>query len=254
MNVFKYLLNLYTSKDALFNHITLFSLSGLMTVAFSSYLSSVFGNIYGSFFDFISLSPVASDFMLVLAVMLLIFFTGYNYSVTNRMFYGTEELPELSLVSYFIFVKILPVILVWKIYEFAFFAAGIVFIPITSPVFYIYFSVLLCILPFLSLIYSMFVKDFKYRAEVFSPVTVFRVLNRSLGLIIFLWLQILVLAIIPCTVGYLLLKCSPLILNHVWQMGIKLGGVCILFYLSLVIKFAYNRGLVEIVQTKLSDI
>ncbi len=254
MNVFKYFANLYKSKDALLNHVTLFSISGLLAISVSSYLSSVFGNIYGTFFDSISLSPVVSYFLLVFATMLFIFFAGYNYWVIDRMFNGEDELPELSLLSYFIFVKMLPVLIVWKIYEFAFFAAGFMYLPMNKPWFYVYMSVLICLLPFLNLIYSVFIKDFSYRAEVFSPITLFRVLNRCLGSVIILWTQIIILLIIPAVLAYLVLRFAPSIANPSLQSSVKLGGVCILTYLLLVIKFAYNRGLVEIAKNKLSDI
>ena len=254
MNVFKYFANLYGSKDALFNHITLFSLVGLMMISISCYLSSVFGNIYGSFFDFVSMKPLELYLLFILAVMLFIFFVGYHYSTMNRMHHCEGSLPELSLVSYYVFIKMLPVLLVWKVYEFAFFGAGFVIFAIDSPVFYIYYSVLVCLLPFLSLIYAIYVKDFKFRAEIINPVTVFRVLNRSLGVVISLCLQTLILLIIPCVFGYLLLKYSTNIANPVLQSGVKLGGACVITYLFIVIKLAYNRGLVEIVKTKLSYI
>lgn len=254
MNVLLYLKNIYSGRDALFRHVLLFSVLGLMTVAATGYAAAYFGNLYGSFFDFAPLDAIKTYYLAVIAITLGIYFSGYLYSYVYKMFSNQDELPELSLSSFLIFIKMLPVLFVWKIYEFVFFAGGFIAIQMTSPWFYIYYAVLICLLPFLNILFVIFAKDFKYRPEVFSPVTILRILNNSLGAVILLFVQIIAVAVIPALIVYLLFRYSDSVNHQTVKISLKLGGLCLGMYFASILKFIYSRGLVDIVKNKLSDI
>lgn len=254
MNVLLYLKNLYAKENSLLNHITLFAMLGIFTVSTMAYLSTIIGNIYGSFFDFAPTTSVKAYFLLVLALMLLFLFIGYIYSYINNSFNEKNELPEVSLSAYSAFVKTLPVVISWNIYEAFLFLIGFVTIPATTKLFYIYYSILICILPFINLISVAFAKNFKYRPSLFSFITIFRVLNQSLGEIIKLCLQTLLLSIIPAGIIFLMIKYSATISPQTLNLIAKLASLCFATYFIMIIKLVYSQGLVEIVKDKLSDI
>ncbi len=251
MNVLSYLKDLYTKENFIFNHISLFALVGICTISTVGFLAYAFANIYSGL---TSIPPQQAYISLVFALMTIFFFCGYIYSFANKVFQGITNLPELSLSSYSAFVRTLPVMISWGIYEAFLVLIGFVAIPATRHLFYIYYSVLICVLPFINLISIAFAKDFKLRSDLFSFLTLFKVLNQTLGAVINLAFQMLLLMIIPAGLVYLMFKYSAKISQQTLMFSVNLIILCFATYLMMVAKLVYTRGLVEIVKDKLSDI
>ena len=127
-------------------------------------------------------------------------------------------------------------------------------VPATNHLFYVYYSVFLCILPFINLISIAFAKDFKLRPALFSFLTLFKVLNQTLGDVIKLFLQIVLLLIIPAGLVYLMFKYSAGITQETLKFSVNNIILCIATYLMMVVKLVYTRGLVEIVKDKLANL
>lgn len=254
MNVLSYLKDLYTKENSIFNHISLFALVGICTISTVAYLSTVLGNIYGSFFDFAPTTKINAYFLLVLGLMTIFFFCGYIYSFANKVFQDKTNLPELSLSSYSAFVRTLPIVISWYIYEVFLVLIGFAAIPATTRLFYVYYSVLICLLPFINLIVIGFSKDFKYHPDLFSFLTLFKVLNHSLGAIINLAFQMLLLIILPVGIVNLMFKYGAGISHQTLKVSVKLISLCVTAYFIMIAKLVYTRGLVEIVKEKLSNI
>lgn len=251
MNVLSYLKDLYTKENSWLNHITLFALLGICTISTVGFLSYAFANIYSWL---TSIPSQKAYILLVFALMTIFFFCGYIYSFANNVFQDKTNLPELTLSSYSAFVRTLPVLISWYIYESFLLLIGFVAIPAVNHLFYVYYSVLLCILPFINLIGIAFAKDFKLRPVLFSFLTLFKVLNQTLGEVIKLFLQIVLLLVIPAGLVYLMFKYSAGISHETLKFAVNNIILCIAAYLMFVVKLVYTRGLVEIVKDKLSNL
>lgn len=254
MEFSNYIQKIYCGKSAVFNHISLFSLLGILTIAVNNYLSSAFGNIFGTYLENVRFSPTVNYLNLFLALMLVIFFCGYGFKYVWNMFNGEYSLPELSLSSYTIFLRMLPLFIVWSIYTTFMAFLGLVFFPINSPLFSIYFSVLICLIPFILIIMVSFARNFEYKPFCFNLFSIFSVLNKALGDVIFLFLKTVVASILPAVVVYAMYK-SALISNHQTViMSLKLGALCVAVYSLFVLSCAFNIGLVQISKEKFSDL
>ena len=109
---------------------------------------------------------------------------------------------------------------------------------------------MLCLTPFLFMIFINFAYDFKYRKEIFFPWTIFKYLNESLMDVMKFFLQF-------CLVGAL--PVFGLIGFADWALAIKdptqklcatLVCLCIISYLFVISKYVFSLGLARIVKEK----
>lgn len=250
MEIFQYLKKIYHGKNVLFNHISLFSLLGVMTIVLNNYASSVIGSVYGAYFGFPPINNVELYIDIIVGLMLFIFFTGYCYKFVNSLYNDAEGIPDLSLSSYTVFVKMFPLFIMWGLYILTLSMAGLVFFRIDTLSFYIYYSIIICLLPFVKLIFVIFAKDFKFNSELYNPLMLFKVLDKSLGDVIFLSIEALILSILPCVIVYLFFHYSNIIENPSVKLGLRLGGFCFGVYFFNIIKYIYSIGLVKIAKSK----
>ncbi len=252
MDIFKSLKDIYSGENAIFNHIALFSFIGIMVISILNYCYSAFGHVLiGSFLDFVAISPLRTYLFLLLGIMLILFLTGFSYNWVHRVFCGKILLPELSLCSYTVFLKMLPVFFIWNIYSIAVFLVGVM-LPFNSSLFYIYYSLFICMLPFVFVIYVLFAQDFKYKKCFFNPFFIFKVINITLGLIIKLLLQLFLLAVIPTVIVFLILHCAQIIEQQSVKLGLKIMGLCVSAYSIFILQALFNIQVAKFVQ-KLQD-
>ncbi len=252
MEIFKSLKAVYSGENAIFNHIALFSFIGIMVISILNYCYSAFGHLLmGSFLDFVAISPLQTYLFLLLGIMLILFLTGFAFNYAHRAFDENLSLPELSLCCYTVFLKMLPVVLVWNIYSTVGFLAGIV-LPFSSSIFYIYYSLYICMIPFVFVILVLFARDFKYRKFFFNPFSIFKVINITLGSIIKLVLKLLLLSIVPILVVFLILHFAQLAGHQSLKLGLKILGLCVAAYSIFIIQALFNIETVKIIQ-KYSD-
>lgn len=255
MEIFRYFKQIYGGKNALANHISLFSLTGIWVILFIKYTAS-WGNLlfYDKFYISVPSSNTELWAYLFFGMLLLIYFVGYGVNVVNSVMNNKENgLPNLTLQSFTDFVKILPMALYWIIFYLLIFAGGVfALLKLNNPGFiYIFSSVMFCIIPFILILLTQYAKDFEFRKEFFNLFSVFRILEKVLGDVIFLSIGTFVLAVIPFFAIYKILTYpvgdEALILNLV----IKLGTLCFGCYLSLIFNYLYLTGLADISKKQL---
>ena len=254
MEFSNYIQKIYCGKPAIFNHISLFSLLGISAIALNNYLSTSLGDVFGTYLENVRFSPLVNYLNLFLALMLAIFFSGYGFKYVWNMFNDEYSLPELSLSSYTIFLRMLPLFFVWGVYGVFMSFLGLVFFPINSVFFSIYFAILICLIPFVFIIMVSFAKNFEYKPFCFNPFSIFTVLNKAFGDVIFLFLKTVAASVLPAVIVYVMYK-SALVSNHQTViMSLKLGALCVAVYFLFVLSCAFNIGLVQISKEKFSDL
>lgn len=251
MNVFKTLKNLYSVKDYLYTHISIFSLLGIMTLCLNNILLSYFGNVYSNYLGFAPSNKFELFLNLFIGLCLIFFFIGYVCEIIQKSFDDEISLPKLTLESFSLFVRSLPVVIVWGLYFGFMLMLGVSLIPITSPLFYIYFSLLLCFVPFIQIIFAMYIKKSELKAEFFQPLLIVQVMDKTLGSVILLWLQILVVSVLLYGVVYLIFNFAHYFPSAYVQLSIRMLGLCIGVYFFNIVIYVYNKCLVGIVKNKL---
>lgn len=254
MDVFKYLISIYSSKDSIYNHITVFSLLGILTISIICYAAYLFGNFLGDFLGFAPVNHVELFINLFILIMLICYFVGYNFQYVNSMFNEKSSLIEPSLSAYMTFVKTLPLIIVWGLYFVALLFIGLFLFPISNVSFHLFFTILLCLIPFIFLILVSFAKDFKYRSDLFNPFILLWVLDKTLGAIIFLTCKVVILSILPVLFVYLLFHYSAFPSNVFLKLGFRIAASCIALYLITMLGYIYSMGLVKISKEKLAKL
>lgn len=254
MAILRILKSIYTGKNNLLNHISIFSLLGIMTLALNNVFSSYLGNIYSGFLGFAPSDKLELSLDLIVGLMLWMFFTGYSYNFANSCYKKNDGLPVLSLFSFSVFLKMLPIISVWTLYVVFIALLGGVFIPFTSPYFYVFYSLIICTLPFVNMIYVIFAKDFIFTPKFFSPKILFKVIDKTLGDVIFLAIKILLASVLPAVIVYLFFYFAKVEPSQYIKLGLRLLGVCSGVYFVTVIQYLYQGCLVEIVQCKIEQI
>ena len=251
MNVIKTLKNLYSEKDYLFTHISIFSLLGIMTLCLNNILLSYFGNVYSNYLGFAPSNKIELFLNLFIGLSLLFFFIGYVCEIIQKSFDNEMVLPKLTLESFSLFVRSLPIVIVWGVYSVLMIMLGGVLIPITSPLFYIYYSLLLCFAPFIQIIFVMYIKKCEIKAEFFQPSLIVQVMDKTLGSVILLWMQILVVSTLLYGVVYLIFNVAHYFRSAYVQLSIRMLGLCIGVYFFNIVTYVYNKCLVGIVKNKL---
>lgn len=251
MTIFNILKNIYSGKNNLLKHISIFSLSGIMTLALNNVISSYLGNIYSGFLGFPPSDKLELSLDLVVGLLLGMFFFGYSYNFVNSYFKESNGLPDLDLSSFSVFLKMLPIFISWTLYIVFLSFLGAAFIPITSPYFYIYYSILICILPFVNIIYVMYAKNFILTPNLFLPKVLFKIIDRTLGDVIFLIIKILLISSLNILIIYLFFYFAKTVHSQYFQLGLRLFGLCTGVYLFSIIQYLYMGSMVNIVRKKM---
>lgn len=251
MNVIKTLKNLYSEKDYLFTHISIFSLLGIMTLCLNNILLSYFGNVYSNYLGFAPSNKFELFLNLFIGLSLLLFFVGYVCEIIQKSFDDEMYLPKLTLSSFSLFVRFLPVVIVWGLYFVMLLILGFSLLPITSPLFYIYFSLLLCFVPFIQIIFVMYIKKSELNPVFFQPALVVQVMDKTLGPVILLWMQIMVVSVLLYGIVYFIFNSAHYFSSAYVQLSIRMLGLCIGVYIFNIINFIYSKGLVSIVKEKI---
>lgn len=252
MEVFQYIKKIYQGEGAFYKHLSLFSIIGVMTLLLNNYVASIIGSMYNGFLGYAPFNNNEISFDLFFGLMIIIFLFGYSFKFINALFNQKVGIPEFSLSSYSIFVKVLPLVLAWGIYIFILLFAGISLLP--SYLFFIFAGGMFFLLPFISLICVYFAKDFYSDKKLYNPLFLLKVIKCSIIDMIILTIKTILVAIIPVVILYVFFRYSYLIKSSALQLGIRLFGLCSGMYFILIIKYIYLSGLVEISNEKLKNI
>lgn len=254
MDIFNYLKTIYQSKISIYNHVTLFSLLGIMTISLNSYLAFLFGNLFGDFLGFAPSTQFEIFLNLFVGLSIMCFSVGYYYKYINNMFNNNYALPELTLSAYIVFFRCIPLFFVWFFYLLVLSCIGFLLLPFNTFLFHLFFTIILCLIPFIGLVFISFSKDYKYRADLFNPFIILWILDKSLGSVIFLTCKIIILAILPVLGIYTLFNYAAVVGDVMYKLGLRLLGICISVYCFTVLSYIYTMGLVKISKEKLTQL
>ena len=254
MNVLNYLKEFYCDKKSLFVQVSLLSLIGIMTISGCEYLTYILGNLFSSFLGYATGSHYVLSVELFIFLMLLIYFIGYLYNFSNRAFNKDSKLPDFSLSGYQSFVKMLPVFVAWIIYLIISLIILFLGLRAESVLFYTYLSIVICIFPFINLIWVLYSKDFGLNRKYFSIIFLIKVIDKTFLSMVNLVAQTIIVGILPTLIISRFLKYSNAIKNTSLQLGLRLGGICLSVYVLYILLLVFNLGLVKISENKLKDI
>lgn len=254
MNVLNYLKEIYCDKKSLFIQVSLLSLIGIMTISGCEYLTYILGNLFSAFLGYATGSHYVLSIELFVFLMLLIFFSGYLYNFSNNVFNKDSKLPDLSLAGYQSFVKMLPVFIVWIIYLMISLIILFIGLRAESVLFYTYLSIVICILPFINLIWVLYSKDFVLNRKYFSILFLLKVIDKTFLSMVNLVAQTIIVGILPTLIISGIIKYSNTIKHTSFQLGLRLGGICSSVYVLYILFLVFNLGLVKISENKLKGI
>lgn len=254
MNVLSYLKEIYCDRKSLFIHVSLLSLIGIMTISGCEYLTYLLGNIFSSFLGYSSANHYILSLEIFTLLMLLIYFTGYIFKSSNTFFTQESKLTDLSLSAYQSFVKMVPVFVVWIIYL----LISLVFLVFAfkpeTILFYTYISIVICLLPFINLIWVFYSKDFELNRKYFSIKFLCNVIDKTFLSVVNLVAQTIILGTVPTIIISYILKHSNTLKSPSLQLGLRLGSICLSVYILYVLLLVFNLGLVNISKKKLYNI
>ena len=253
MEALKYLKQIYSGEKALSRHITLFSIIGLIVLMFNNVISDVGNSIL---FSLITTTPVSDiefvlNFFFGTCLILLIF--GYEYVYIHQAISEDKiELPELEANSYSVFFKMLPIFILWQFYyTIVSIIGGIILATVKfSGLSYLFSSFMLCLTPFLFMIFINFSYDFKYKKEIFFPWTIFKYLNKSLMDVMKFFIDFCIVAALPifALIGFADWALS--IKGPTYKLCASLSCLCISCYVFVIFKYVFSLGLAKIVKEK----
>ncbi len=247
MNIFGIIKELYTGKDNLIAHLGIFSLVGIMSIALNEVISVFTGNTLYAVFTVPSNCEVVIFSML--AIMIFIFFIGYMYKFVHDS-YETEftSLSSISMNCFTSFIKVFPVMFVWGLYLGLMLFIGFVLFGTKNIEFYVYLGFLFILLPFISMVFVKFAKDFKYSKNIFNPLILAEFMRKTFVQVFLFLLQFVAIGILVSIINVFLLSISMDGHTRTEQLILLLSIICVISYVQQVLNLAYYKGLTEIIK------
>lgn len=255
MEIFNYFKQIYSGKNSLANHISLFSLAGIFVILFIKYTAS-WGNmlVYNNFYMSVPTNNYELWAYLFLGTLLVLYFIGYGLNIIHNVVSDKGAgLSEFTLLPFVLFVKTLPLMLYWIVYYTAIFIAGILFLlKFNNTGFcYIFASVMLCLIPFFIILFADFTRYFRYKKTYFNCFRLFRIVEKSLGEVIYLSIGVFIALAIPSFIIYKILV-YPISENMLLGgLVIKLASLCLGLYIFIICNYVYSIGLADITKKRL---
>lgn len=254
MEAYNYLKELYSGKRAIFNHITLFSLLGIMVIFLNNLSASWGSSLYIDLFAI----PPSTSFELWIAVvggfLTAAYLFGYSYQYIHSLFKREDcSLLEFDFTPFGTFFKVFPMFFLWQNYLtlLAMFGTLIILSFNNYVLLSVFAGLLIAIMPFVHMVLISFCSRFKYRIKFFYPWLILHYIDKTLGNVCFLFLQILLLALVPTAIITALVIGSTYIEHEVYQYAIELVALCFGVYSLAILKYVFSVGLVKVVKEKL---
>ena len=254
MEAYNYLKQLYSGKRAIFNHITLFSLLGIMVIFLNNLSASWGSSLYLDLFAI----PPSTSFELWIAVvggfLTAAYLFGYSYQYIHSLFKREEcSLLEFDFTPFGTFFKVFPMFFLWQNYLtlIAMFGCLIILSFDNLILLGIFAGVLILMMPFVHMVLISFCSRFKYIIKYFYIWLIFQYMNKTSENVSSLLLQILLLALVPAVIITALVIGSTYIEHEVYQYAIELIALCFGVYSLAILKYVFSVGLVKIVKENL---
>lgn len=252
MRTFDYLKQLYSGRNVLQNHISLFSLIGIMVILLNNVFSVLWNKLLVNFFSVPPSSSLELWLDMFFGFLILIYLLGYRYRYINSVLNGGDgSLVEFNLEPFVVILKVFPMIVLWHVYMAIFAAVGTAVLMSVGHVglYYLFASVVICLTPFLYLILIDFSKDFKYERKYFSPRRIFLFLEKYLGGVIYLFVELFVISLIPAGIIAGIFFSVKFVQAEALKLGLQLAALCLGVYFAIILKYVLSRGLAELIKT-----
>ena len=254
MEAFNYLKEIYTGKRALYNHITLFALLGIMVIFLNNLLAVWGSSLYIDLFAIPPSSTMELWVALIGGFSIAVYLFGYSYQYINSLF-KTEEcsLIEFSFTPFGTFFKVFPMFFLWQNYVVLLtIFVSLLLLSIGNVILlYIFFAIIVALMPFIQMVLITFCSRFKYRIKFFYPWLILQYMEKTLSDVIKLFAQVVLLAVIPAFLIAGLVVVSFYIEHEVYQYAIELACLCLGIYTFAILKLVFSVGLVKVVKEKL---
>ena len=253
MQAFNYLKMIYSGKNAIKRHITLFSIIGIVVLMLNNVLSDIGNNIMFTLITSADISDTEMilDFFFGACLLILIF--GYEYVFIHQAMAKNEiSLPELDSDSYSAFFKMLPIFILWQFYyTVVTVIGGIILAILKNPTCsYLFSAIMLCLTPFVFMVFIKFAYNFKYSREIFFPWTIFKYMNKSLMQVMIFFLQFCLIAALPVFALIGFGDWAFAIKNPTHKLVASLLWLCTVSYTFVIFKYVFSLGLTKIVKEK----
>ena len=248
MNIVNSLKYIFTGRENLLNQLSIFSLIGIMVIYLNNCISAAIGTFYSSFLGYPPSDKLVITFNMVAGIVIGIFIFGYTYKFAMNLFKDNKsKLPDISLNSFVVFVKALPVTIVWGIYYLFLFLLSLIFFRIGTLGFYLYNLMILFLYPFVLMICYLYSSGMK--KDIFSPLFLFKVIENNIKKVAPLNGQIVVFFVISLIIIVKIFEFSDYFaMLRSFQLGLRIFALCILFYILYIIQLIYAHNLVEILK------
>lgn len=254
MEAYNYLKEIYSGKRAIYNHITLFSLLGIMVIFLNNLSASWGSSLYIDIFAI----PPSSSFELWVALFggffTALYLFGYGYQYVNSLFKRDDRsLLEFTFQPFGTFFRVFPMFFLWQNYItlFAVFGTLIILAFNNLVILYVFGAIITMFLPFVHMVLITFSARFKYRVRFFYPWIVLQYFDKTFSDVVCLFLQVLLLALVPIAIITTLVITSMQIEHEVYQYAIELASLCFGVYSFAVLKLVFSAGLVRIIKEKI---
>lgn len=235
---------IFSGPDALLKNISLFALTGLMSV-----ISIYFEN----FKQAKTMPPDMSMFFWAIAgaIVIGIYLGGYTYKFMHKAFFETEKnlLPDFDMAPIGIFLKALPLVIVWIIYLSIMIGIVAVGTAISMFIGIVLGILFLCMAVFLSFIFVAYCENFDAKG-LFNITLPFKFIGPTIGILALLGLLFIpvgILSMVPSfLVGLILGIAGYADTNIPAYVGGLLGG-----YLGCVAQLVWYYCLVQVYKEKL---
>lgn len=254
MEAFNYLKEIYTGKRALYNHITLFSLLGIMVIFWNNLFAVWGSSLYIDMFAVPPSSTMGLWVALVGAVTIAMYLFGYTYQYINSLFKRDDcSLIEFTFLPFGTFFKVFPMFFLWQNYiTLISIVVSLVLLSFGNLILlYLFFGLTLAIMPFVQMVLITFCSRFKYRIKFFFPWLALTYMEKTLADVFILFLQVMLIGLIPAILISGLVVGSFYIEHEVYQYAIELACLCFGIYTLAILKYIFSVGLVRIVKEKL---
>ena len=123
-----------------------------------------------------------------------------------------------------------------------------------SVLFYTYLSIIICILPFINLIWVLYSNDFVLNRKYFSILFLLKIIDKTFLSMINLIAQTIIIGILPTLIISGIIKYSNSVKYTSIQLSLRLGGIWLSVYILYILLLVFNLGLVKISENKLKEI
>ncbi len=240
MNFLTELKSIFTGRHNLYCQLSIFSLIGLMAVFLNNKLTTLLGGIYGAYFGFAPYTPYLTYFQFLASIIIFMYLVGYLFKYSHDIFNSnSQNLPEISLDCFSVFLKSAPLILAWLSYYLIFSVIGLMSFYVFSPQLYIYTAVLICFLPFVPLCFAKFSQNLNLEWKYFSPIFAIRLIDKIFFPMLFLIFLTAIFAGVFGGLIYLIFFGANHLSTDTLKISVRIFGICFGMYFLYILSLAY---------------